>query len=67
MLMNDFYRRLKKELHITNNDLKRKHLVKMNRYRKKYLVAAFNKFIDEYSKQQSRVEPTLTGELESNL
>lgn len=56
----DFFKRLKKELHITNNDLKRKHFVKMNRYRRKYLMIAFNKFIDEWSKQQNVVNPLLT-------
>lgn len=55
-----FFKRLKKGLNITNNDLKRKHLVKMNRYRKKYLIIEFNKFIDEYSKRQVRTDPTLT-------
>ena len=44
-----FFKRLKKALNITNNDLKRKHLVKMNRYRRKYLIIEFNKFIDNMS------------------
>lgn len=56
----DFFKRLKKELNITNNDLKRKHFVKMNRYRKKYLIIGFTKFIDELSKGQSAIEPLLT-------
>ena len=64
---NMFFKRLKKELNITNNDLKRKHYVKMNRYRRKYLIIEFNKFIDEWSKQRSVIEPTLAGKLDNDL
>lgn len=44
-----FFETLKKKLNITNNNLKRKHLVKMNRYRRKYLMIEFIKFIDDRS------------------
>lgn len=51
----DVMLKLKKSMNITNNDLKRKHLPKMNRYRKKLLYKSFMSHINRYIDTQSKI------------
>ena len=48
-------RKLKKSLHVTNNDLKRKHLPKMNRYRKELLYKSFMAHINRYFEHDTKI------------
>ena len=55
MKQKDMMRKLKKSLHVTNNDLKRKHLPKMNRYRKELLYKSFTAYINRYFEHDRKI------------